>query len=122
MLGVVFCCVDERATRIRQELEAALRNAVPGRCFETCISQSIAIQQSAGRGQTLFQSSRYRTHKTTAQYLRLALEIEHRVTHRSLFLSGTLPRLDLDDQALLRMVAHRNAPELCAPEGRLTAN
>ena len=122
ILGVVFCCVDERATRIRQELDTALRNAIPGRCFETGISQSIALQQCAGRGQTLFQSPHFRTHKTSPQYLRLALEIEHRVTHRSLFLSGSLPRLDLDDQALLRMVAHRSAPDLCALEGRATAN
>jgi chromosome partitioning protein len=43
VLGVVFSNVDPRATRLRGELESVVGAALPGRQFETVITQAVAI-------------------------------------------------------------------------------
>lgn len=93
VLGVVFSNVDGRATRLRAELEAAAAIALPGRQFATHISQAVLIPELSGRGRTLFQLPGYLKNPVAQQYLRLAAEIEHRIRHRNLFLSGNLPEL-----------------------------
>ncbi|MCG3126067.1 MAG: Chromosome partitioning protein ParA [Phycisphaerae bacterium] len=93
VLGIVFSNVDGRATRLRAELEAAAAIALPGRQFATHISQAVLIPELSGRGRTLFQLDSYLRNPVAHQYLRLAAEIEHRIRHRSLFLSGNLPEL-----------------------------
>lgn len=91
VLGIVFSNVDGRVTRLRAELEAAAASALPGRQFVTHISQAVLIPELSGRGQTLFQLTGYLKNPVAQQYLRLAAEIEHRIRHRTLFLSGNLP-------------------------------
>jgi chromosome partitioning protein len=93
VLGVVFSNVDGRATRLRAELEAAAAAALPGRRFATHISQAVLIPELSGRGLTLFQLPGYLKNPVAQQYLRLAAEIEHRIRHRTLFLSGNLPEI-----------------------------
>lgn len=93
VLGVVFTNVDERATRVRADLEAAVDAALPGRRFETHISQAVVIPEVSGRGATLFQLPDYTRLPTAQQYLRLAVEVEHRVRNRAAFLAGALPPL-----------------------------
>jgi len=93
VLGVVFTNVDGRATRLRTQLEHVVREALPGRAFETFISQAVVIPELSGKGRTLFQLAGYTRFKVAQQYLRLAAEIEHRVTHRDAFLAGQLPPL-----------------------------
>ena len=93
ILGVVFSNVDGRATRLRAELETAAAMALPGRQFETHISQAVVIPEASGRGRTVFQAPGYLRLPVAQQYLRLAAEIEHRVRHRDLFLQGKLPEL-----------------------------
>jgi len=123
ILGIVFCCVDERAMRMRRHLENALRSTLPGRCFDTSISQAVALPECSGMGRTLFQVPRFRNHKVAVQYLRLALEIEHRVSHRKLFLAGTLRYPDFDDQALLRVAdRQRSMVQLHVVDGRAAPN
>ncbi len=120
ILGILFCCVDGRASRMRQELEHALRLTYPGRLFSAAISQAVALPQCSGMGQTLFQVPYYRTHRVATQYLRLALEVEHRVSHRSLFLAGALTSPEFDDEALMRHANRRREVfPLHVIEGRL---
>jgi chromosome partitioning protein len=93
VLGVVFTNVDGRATRLRGELETVVNDALPGRRFETCISQAVILPELSGRGRTLFQVPNFTKLKVATQYLRLAAEIEHRVRNRDAFLAGTLSPL-----------------------------
>ena len=93
MLGVVFTNVDGRATRLRAELEAVVADALPGRRFETCISQAVILPELSGRGKTLFQLPNFTRLNVANQYLRLAAEIEHCVRNREVFLAGNLPPL-----------------------------
>jgi chromosome partitioning protein len=90
VLGVVFTNVDGRATRLRAQLEAVVHQALPGRRFDTYISQAVILPDLSGRGKTLFQLPRYGKLAVARQYLRLAQEVEHRVVSREAFLSGTL--------------------------------
>jgi chromosome partitioning protein len=90
VLGVVFTNVDGRATRLRHELESLVAAVLPGRRFETFISQAVALPEMSGRGMTLFQLPGYAKHPAAMQYLRLAAEIEHRVHNREAFLAGEL--------------------------------
>ena len=94
VLGVVFTNVDGRATRLRSQLESMTANVLPGRRFETFISQAVVLPEMSGRGITLFQLPRYAKHPVARQYMRLAAEIEHRVHNRDAFLIGRLPPLD----------------------------
>lgn len=93
ILGVVFTNVDGRATRLRGQLEAVVAQSLPGRQFETSISQAVILPDLSGRGKTLFQHPQYLHLNVARQYLRLAAEIEHRVLNREEFLVGTLPPL-----------------------------
>lgn len=94
ILGVVFTNVDDRATKLRAQLEAVVNQALPGRRFETSISQAVLLPDLSGRGKTIFQLPRYLHLKVAQQYLRLAAEIEHRVFNRDAFLAGRLPLLE----------------------------
>jgi chromosome partitioning protein len=93
VLGVVFTNVDGRATRLRAELEAVVNDALPGRRFETCISQAVILPELSGRGKTLFQLPNFTKLNVANQYLRLAAEIEYRVRNREAFLAGELAPL-----------------------------
>ncbi|GMU83757.1 MAG: chromosome partitioning protein ParA [Planctomycetota bacterium] len=91
VLGVVFTNVDERATRLRAEMETVIAAVLPARLFETHISQAVIIPEASGRGKTLFQLPGYARIPAVQQYLRLAAEIEHRVRNREAFLASRLP-------------------------------
>jgi chromosome partitioning protein len=100
VLGVVFSNVDPRATRLRAELESVVGEALPGRRFETVITQAVAIPEASGKGRTLFQLPRFQEHRAVLQYQCLAAEVEHRVQRRHEFLEGTLTPLDVEQLAL----------------------
>lgn len=90
VLGVVFTNVDGRATRLREQLEAMVHGALPGRRFDTSISQAVILPECSGRGRTVFQMPKFFAIPVARQYLRLSLELEHRIRHRDRFLEGTL--------------------------------
>lgn len=90
VLGVIFTNVDGRATRLRNQLESVVSEALPGRRFGTSISQAVALPEVSGRGKTLFQLPKFSTMPVAQQYLRLSVELEHRVRNREEFLNGTL--------------------------------
>lgn len=90
VLGVIFTNVDGRATKLRAELETVVNAALPGRRFETSISQAILLPELSGKGKTVFQVPGFTKLKVAHQYLRLAAEIENRVLHRDEFLRGDL--------------------------------
>lgn len=94
VLGVVFTNVDGRATRLRAQLEQVVNEALPGRSFETSISQAVILPDASGRGKTVFQLPRFTSIPVALQYLRLSAELEHRVRHRAEFLEGRLPPAD----------------------------
>lgn len=90
VLGVVFTNVDGRATRLRAQLESVVNDALPGRRFETSISQAVILPDVSGRGKTLFQLPKFTALAVAQQYLRLSVELEHRVRNREAFLQGVL--------------------------------
>lgn len=90
VLGVVFTNVDGRATRLRAQLEAVVNEALPGRRFDTSISQAVILPDVSGRGKTLFQFPKFENIPVAQQYLRLSVEVEHRVRHRDTLLQGML--------------------------------
>lgn len=90
VLGVVFTCVDGRAKVLRGQLEQAVLEALPGRSFDTIISQANILPMMSGRGKVLFQLPDYARIPVAIQYLRLAEEVERRVNNRDQFLAGTL--------------------------------
>ncbi len=96
VLGVVFTAVDRRATRLRAQLEDVVARALPERRFATVIPQAIAIPEASGRGRTLFQIPKWEQQPIAIEYLRLAIEVEHRVAHRAEFLAGHLSPLDIE--------------------------
>lgn len=89
VLGVVFTNVDGRATKLRNKLEEVVAEALPGRRFQTSISQAVLLPELSGKGKSLFQLPKYETIPVALQYLRLSEEIEHRVLNRDAFLAGT---------------------------------
>jgi chromosome partitioning protein len=95
VLGVVFGNVDGRVTTLRAELERVVSLALPGRRFETSISQAVALPECSGRGKTLFQMRKHGTHPVALQYLALADEVEARVRRREEFLAGAWPLGDV---------------------------
>lgn len=105
VLGVIFSNVDPRATRLRAELESVVGEALPGRQFETVITQAVIIPECSGRGRTLFQMPKHQESRPATQYLCLAAEIEQRVLHRAEFLDGTLTPLDVEQIVQERMHA-----------------
>lgn len=90
VLGVVFTNVDRRATRLRSELEAVVATALPGRSFDTSISQAVVLPEVSGRGKTIFQLPKFERYAVANQYRLLAAEVERRVCDRAGFLAGTL--------------------------------
>jgi chromosome partitioning protein len=90
VLGVVFNNVDPRARLLRVELESLVERLVPGRRFQTSISQAVVLPHLSGLGRTLFQEENWRRVTPARQYLRLAREVLHRVLHREEFLQGDL--------------------------------
>jgi len=93
VLGVVFSNVDGRATRLRGQVAHVVAEAFPGRQFETHISQAVVLPELSGRGRTLFQDAATVRLPVAQQYLRLAAEVEQRVSNREAFLLGSLPPL-----------------------------
>jgi chromosome partitioning protein len=89
VLGVVLCCVDTR-TNLAGEVEEVVARELPGRAFQTKITQATALPKCSGRGKTLFQVEAYADHKVTRQYRSLAFEVEQRVLNRDAFLAGEL--------------------------------
>jgi len=110
ILGVVFTNVDGRATRLRAQLEAVVSEALPGRRFETSISQAVILPELSGRGRTVFQLPRYLHLNVAQQYLRIAAEIEHRVLNREAFLAGSLPPLEQASVSTPRSAAPIEGP------------
>lgn len=81
ILGVLLCCVDERATRSRTETVDTIDASLPGRRFTTRISQATAVHECAVVGRPLLTHPVHRHHNAARQYLRLAAEVERRVEH-----------------------------------------
>lgn len=110
ILGVVFTNVDRRATRLRTQLEAVVRQALPGRQFESSISQAVILPEVSGVGKTLFQLPNFEAIPSARQYLRLSVELEHRVRNRAAFLDGTLGPVDyspLDDRVSIETITNQ---------------
>ncbi|MEQ9094947.1 MAG: ParA family protein [Phycisphaerales bacterium] len=85
ILGVLLCCVDERATRTRSEITQAIDASLPGRRFVTRISQATAVHECAMIGRPLLTHPVHRHHNAARQFLRLAVEVERRVHHGEAF-------------------------------------
>lgn len=90
ILGVLLTNVDTRAKKLRGQIEETLAAAVPGRLFQTMITQTVAIPEASGRGCTVFQLPGCERLPSARQFLDLAWEAVHRSTHREEFLAGTL--------------------------------
>lgn len=97
VLGVVFTSVDVRATRLRSQLETVVNAALPGRRFQTWISQAVIVPEASGQGKTLFQLPRFETIPVACQYLRLSIELELRVRNRAAFIASTLALADFEE-------------------------
>ncbi len=86
VLGVILTCVDTR-TNLAKDVEELVARELPGRAFETIITQANALPVLSGRGKTLFDSKIFATHKVTEQYRCLAAEVEERLLDREGFLA-----------------------------------
>jgi chromosome partitioning protein len=86
VLGVILTCVDTR-TNLAKDVEELVARELPGRAFQTIITQANALPVLSGRGKTLFDSKIYATHKVTEQYRSLAAEVEERLLDREGFLA-----------------------------------
>ena len=75
----MLTCVDTR-TNLAAEVEELVARELPGRAFQTKITQATAVPKCSGRGKTLFQIDAYDDHKVTRQYRCLAAEVEQRVS------------------------------------------
>lgn len=89
VLGVIVTAVDARSNLWR-EVEDVVNRALPGRSFQTKISQAIEVAKCSGRGKTLLQMKSHDKHPVTIQYRALAGEIEERVLNRDEFVAGRL--------------------------------
>lgn len=89
VLGVVVTAVDARSNLWR-EVEDVVNRALPGRSFQTKISQAIEVAKCSGRGKTLLQMKGHDKHPVAIQYRALASEIEERVLNREDFIAGRL--------------------------------
>lgn len=116
VLGVVFTNVDGRATRLRAQLEGVVNEALPGRRFDTSISQAVILPDVSGRGKTLFQLPNFENIPVAQQYLRLSTEVEHRVRHRESFLQGKLEHPAFSAMGLADSRAEQLMPALAANE------
>jgi chromosome partitioning protein len=86
VLGVILTCVDTR-TNLAKDVEELVARELPGRAFQSIITQANALPVLSGRGKTLFDSRIYATHKVTEQYRCLAAEVEKRLLDREGFLA-----------------------------------
>ncbi len=89
VLGVIVTAVDARSNLWR-EVEDVVDRALPGRSFQTKISQAIEVAKCSGRGKTLLQMKSHDKHPVATQYRALAGEIEERVLNRDAFIAGKL--------------------------------
>jgi chromosome partitioning protein len=87
VMGVVITAVDGR-TNLWREVTDMISAALPGRTFQTMISQAIEVAKCAGVGKTLFQMRYGVEHKVADQYRRLADEIAQRALNREAFIAG----------------------------------
>jgi len=102
VLGVVVSAVDGRSNLWR-EVEDVVNKGLPGRGFQTKISQAIEIAKCSGRGKTLLQIKGNEKHPVANQYRALASEIEERVLNRDDFIAGRLtPKLVQTDYVELK--------------------
>lgn len=93
VMGVLLNAVDAR-TRLWQEVAQVVESALPGKLFQTHISQSIEVAKAAGTGRTLFQlvanatlqRGRDTDHRVVHQYRELAREVLWRATCRDEYL------------------------------------
>lgn len=116
VLGVVFTNVDRRATKLRAQLEDVVNEALPGRRFDTSISQAVILPDASGRGKTLFQFPKFENIPVAQQYLRLSVEVEHRVRHREEFLQGMLGAPPFAAFGMPESEVEQVAPALAANE------
>ena len=79
VLGVVLTNVDRRARRMIAEIEAALNDSAPGALLRTRISQSVAIPEASGRGQTVFELEGIRGTRSAKEFMNLAADVETRI-------------------------------------------
>jgi chromosome partitioning protein len=98
VLGVVLSSVDRR-TNLWREVYEGIATAVPGRQFETMISQAIEVAKAAGQGKTLFQTRHSARHEVARQYRELADEILWRTLHREEFVAGAISQPTADPDA-----------------------
>jgi chromosome partitioning protein len=94
VLGVLFCCVDRRASRMLVELEQLVDECVPGRRFDVSIRQSAILPRLSGEGRTLLSDTRTLRHAAAIEYLKLSVEVEQRVRNPESFLRIELGRPD----------------------------
>lgn len=90
VLGVVITSVDARSS-LWKEVEGVIKSCLPGRGFQTKISQAIEIAKLSGRGKTVLQAKMNQKIPVANQYRCLASEIEWRVVNRESFLQEELP-------------------------------
>ncbi len=99
----MLTCVDTR-TNLAVELEEVVARELPGRAFDTIITQAIALPDCSGKGKTLFQMKQYENHKVTEQYRILTNEIERRLLNREAFLGGHLSSaLETSEESISRL-------------------
>jgi chromosome partitioning protein len=89
VLGVVISAVDARSNLWR-EVDEVVASALPGRGFQTMISQAIEVAKCAGRGRTILQVRGNEKHPVANQYRALAAEVLERVLNREQFIAGKL--------------------------------
>src|SRR5438034_469648 len=87
ILGVILSCVDTR-TRMAAELESVVAQSLPGRAFQTVVTQAIALPECSGKGKPLFQLKQFAEHRGVAQYRRLGGEVEQRGHQRAAVPNG----------------------------------
>jgi chromosome partitioning protein len=104
VLGVIVTAVDARSNLWR-EVEDLVNRALPGRGFQTKISQAIEVAKCSGRGKTLLQMKGHDKHPVVSQYRALAGEIEERVLNREDFITGRLIPKPIDEIAKAPMAA-----------------
>lgn len=106
VLGVIVTAVDARSNLWR-EVEDVVNRALPGRSFQTKISQAIEVAKCSGRGKTLLQMKGHDKHPVTTQYRALAREIEERVLNRDAFVAGRLVPSPVGETAETPQVSSR---------------
>ena len=91
ILGVVLAKV-RRTTKLWEEVDALVKENLPGRGFRTTISDAVAMSRLSGKGITLFQDRRLTKNKLADEYRNLVSEIELRTQNRVEFLQGRLTK------------------------------